>query len=114
MTVTLARHAPLESVSVQRPVAVSKSRGQGKPSYGTASVIQARVDREEDSVRALSGPDIRTFATLWVAGDQTVLPDVDDRLTLSDGTVGIVVAREVQRTIQSNALDHVELKVREE
>lgn len=111
MSITLKRHGVLQSVSVE---AVSGLDGQGKPSYGTAVVIQARVVREDSTVAKGDGSEIKTVATLWIDAEQSPFPDQEYRITLADGLIGIVAERVDSRGIQSGDVDHVRIKVREE
>jgi len=110
MSVSLKRHAKLESVTWQARTGVD---GQGKPSYASpGTVLQARVERDQEVIRLATGEEVKIVAVLWL--DFTAsLPTSDDRIVLSDLT-GIVVMRDQPADLQTNAADHVEVMIRQE
>ena len=102
--------ATLEDVVVEPQTGLD---GQGKPTYGTSSLVKGRVVGETKVIRRGSGSEIETFATIWIAGDQVPLPLQEDRLTLVSGLVGIVVERLEGRRL-SNVLNHIRIRLRKE
>jgi len=111
MSVSLKRHARLESVTWQ---AANGIDGQGKPTFVTpGTVLQAHVERNQEVVRLGTGEEVRIVATLWFdAAQSTTLPTSDDKLVLSDMT-GIVVMRDQSGPLQSGEVDHVEVMVKQ-
>lgn len=109
MSVTLRRHAVLQVIAVQTQGALDT---QGRPSFNTAYNLNARVIREDSTIRAASGESIKTFVTCYISGDQSPMPKNDDLITFVDGVVGIVVERIDGKTL-GDVLDHVQLKLRE-
>ena len=111
MSVSLKRHAKLESVTWQ---ARSGIDGQGKPSYASpGTVLQAHVERDQEVIRLNNGVEVVIVATVWFDGATASLPVQEDRLVLSDMT-GIVVVRNEPADLQTRARDHVEVQVRQE
>lgn len=115
MSVSLKRHARLETVSVARITGVD---GQGKPAYAAAVDVQARVVRKDEVVRSVvqmlrPGDETKIVATVYVDAEQALLPEANDRLTLADGLVGIVVERKDSKSV-TGGLDHVRVKIREQ
>lgn len=111
MSVLLKRHAKVETITVKALSTIDK---QGKPTYASAGVSVSAVVRRADSVvRSASGEDIQTFATVYIDGEQTTFPGIDDRVELADGLVGIVVSRDKVPGLQSGTLDHVVVTLRE-
>lgn len=110
MSVTLLRHAKLQTITVKALTGVD---GQGKPAYGTGANISGKVVREKQVVRLANGSEINTSVSAWIDGAQTTLPDTDDRLEFADGTVGIVVERKDVRSVTTDVLDHIRLRLRE-
>lgn len=111
MSVSLKRHAKLESVTWQARTGVD---GQGKPSYASpGTVLQAHVERDQEVIRLSTGVEVKIVATLWFNGATTSLPAQEDRLVLSDMT-GIVVLRNEPADLQTNVRDHVECQIRQE
>lgn len=110
MSVSLKRHARLESVTWQARTGID---GQGKPSYADpGTVLQAHVEREQEVIRMPDGTEIKILATVWFDFAAS-LPTSDDRLVLTDLT-GIVVMRDQAADLQTNTPDHVEVQIRQE
>jgi hypothetical protein len=109
---TLTARAGVQALTLER---LAGTDGQGVPSYGSALALDGFPVREHTVVRTASGDEIAAVATVWVdAGEAPNLPDEQDRLTLADGFVGIVIKREDGRALGSGALDHVVVALREE
>lgn len=117
MSVFLGRHAPL--VNLQLEVATSLD-GQGKPTYATAVTIHGRsartdtVSQPPGGIKAALGREEQIVVTVWIPATESVLPRMNDRMTLPDGLVGIVVERSEVRALRSTTLDHVRVKLREQ
>jgi hypothetical protein len=111
MSVSLKRHGRLEAVTIQ---ALTGLDGQGKPAYGTGTVVQAHVERTRQVIRTGTGSEVEIMATLWVDGAAAALPTSEGRVTLADGLVGIIMTRDEGRDLQANALDHVVVQLRQE
>lgn len=110
MSVSLKRHAKLEAVTWQAQTGVD---GQGKPSYASpGTVLQAHVERDQEVIRLSTGAEVVIVATLWF-DNAASLPKTDDRLVLLDMT-GIVVMRDEPADLQTNTIDHVEVRIRQE
>jgi len=110
MSVSLKRHAKLESVTWQARTGID---GQGKPSYvSPGTVLQAHVERDQEVIKASSGEEVKIVATVWFDYAAS-LPAVDDRLVLSDLT-GIVAMRNQPADLQTATPDHVEVQIRQE
>lgn len=111
MSVLLRRQLVLETVQLE---VISGLDGQGMPSFDSPVDLEARVVREDAVVRTPAGQDIKTTTTAWFDGEQDPLPNVDDRVTTADGSVGIVVERIDGKALQRGTLDHVRIRLREE
>lgn len=117
MSVLLKRHATPEDIQVQQCTGLD---GQGKPTYNAAVSIKGNVlrhvavTRSNNAVLMQPGDQVDVMATVWVDGEQSRLPAENDRITLADGSVGIVVDFKERRWIQSGIVDHVRVKLREE
>lgn len=115
MTVLLRRHAKLETIKVQRATGADD---QGLPTYSDPISIQAFVKAKETKIDRLTTAsavdEVQIQTAVWVDYHQPVLPDYNDRLTLADGTTGIVVDRIVARKLRKSHIDHVRLGLREE
>ncbi|MGH9256361.1 MAG: hypothetical protein ACRD3C_17525 [Vicinamibacterales bacterium] len=110
MSVSLKRHAELESVTWQARTGVD---GQGRPSYASpGTVLQARVERMQEVIRLGTGEEVKIDATVWFDFAAS-LPTSDDRLVLSDLT-GIVLMRDQPADLQTAGVDHVEVQIRQE
>lgn len=96
------------SATVQEPGARD---GQGKPTYGTASTILARIVREDAVARMADGSEVKTSLTMWVPASQT-LPDSDWLVTYSDTNYTVVERKEGRKL--DGTLDHVRYRCREE
>lgn len=110
MSVSLKRHAKLENATWQARTGVD---GQGKPSYASpGTVLQTMVERDQEVIRLGTGEEVVIVATLWFDFAAS-LPTSNDRLVLSDLT-GIVVMRDQPTDLQTNSIDHVEVRIRQE
>src|SRR3954469_13241290 len=104
------KRAAVSTISVQ---AAASLDGQGRPSYGAATSLKARVVREINSVRNPSGEQIGTAVTCYIpAGQSASMPNNDDQVTCPDGFVGIVVERKDENTI-AGVSDHTRIRLRE-
>lgn len=110
--ITFWRHAAQEAVTLEA-MQSGVYDGQGRPSFDSPVSLIAHVERQVDVIRLVSGEEIRTVATAWFDATQDALPSEDDRVTLADGFVGIVVQRVDGYTIQHHEFDHVMIKLRE-
>lgn len=104
-------HSGLEDVVIERPAALD---GQGLPSYDSPVVVKMFVLREQSVVRQANGDELQAIASLWCGADQPMLPQEQDRVTTADGLVGIVIARQDGKALQTGALDMVAVQIREE
>jgi hypothetical protein len=102
----------LQAISIQLFASLD---GQGKPSYGSAATVYGRVIRKTEVVRLPSGEEVRLVAAAWIDGNAVRIPNVNDRITLADGLVGIVLDRTDGRSLSNpKVLDHVHIRIREE
>jgi|SRR5690242_1638268 len=85
--------------------------GQGKPQYATTVDILARVVHQVTLIQKPDGSTINADATLWIDGQQPVLPKEQDQIELPDGTLLEVLERKDGVTL-NGALDHVRLMCR--
>lgn len=109
MSIALRREIGLESIQL---AAVGALDAQGKPTYAAAVSLLARVERSDSIVRLATGDETKAFATVWVDGQASVLPNTNDKITLADGLVGIVIERKAPRYLRSNVISHVSVKLR--
>lgn len=92
---------------------------QGKPQYSEGATVSGRVVVKDDVTRGgmttgAVGEEVATMATIWIDALEEIVPCHGDRITTEDGLVGIVVEKKESRTIASDALDHVRVKLRKE
>lgn len=95
--------------------------GQGLPSYSSpvefdANVIERNMPSPgREFVVDTDGSRIDTPVTLYVEGDETNVPDEQDRVTI-DSEPYIVVERLTYRGLgmTRSQLDHIKLRLREE
>lgn len=111
MSITLLRHATLESITLQQASGVD---GQGKPTYGAGTTISGVVRRKDDVIRSTTGQEIIVNATVWLDAAQSPMPTTGDRMTLADGMVGIVMAADKINTLKTGVLDHVKVQLQQE
>lgn len=116
MSVLLNRQGRREVVAVEVPQGTD---GQGKPTYAAPVSVDAIVRRADQRGSAFgqqlgSGDELVNAVTLWIDSQQPVLPQLQARVTLADGFVGIVSACDVVRNLMRGAVDHVRCKLREE
>lgn len=110
MSQLLEQGQGVETVAVQAPGGVD---GQGKPTYGTAASIKARVVREDSVVKQADGDEVVAVVTAWIDAAQSPMPDDHYRVTFADGLVGIVVEVKKRKNLMG-ALDHVRIKAQKE
>jgi hypothetical protein len=108
--IALSRTAVLETFELEVNNGMDD---QGKPNYDSPVAVDGRVVREDSVARLPNGAEVRTSVTVWCNGTEPLLPTTDDRVSFSDGLVGIVVERVDGKTL-SGVLDHVRIKAREE
>ena len=87
--------------------------GQGKPTYGTAVTIKARVIEVESFVLSSDGTKIPTQLTLYVPPGQDAVPARKGTITLADARVFNVKEVTSPRKIggaRSSNPDHYRLK----
>lgn len=69
------------------------SRDQyGTPTYGAGTAFDCRLVRRNTLVRDRQGQEVTSRAHVWLMGSPAV--DSDDKLTLSDGSVPVIVSVE--------------------
>lgn len=111
MKSTIRSKLQLEDVEVE---SISGRDGQGKVSYGTAVTIEAHAVHETVLIVGPDGNQENATLTLYVPGDEAVLPAVGARVT-QDGSPFIVRERsEYKNFDRTGSLDHVRLRCREE
>lgn len=110
MAVALRRNT-LQEVEVELRAGVD---AQGKPTYDSPAVVNARVVREDAIVRQPNGGDVQTNVTMWIEGDEVPLPEAQSRVTTATGWIGIVVERLDRNKLQTGVLDHIRIRLREE
>lgn len=64
----------------------------GTPTYGSGTAFTARLVRKNSLVRDRQGQEVTSRAHLWLAGSPAI--DTDDKITLSDSTVPVIVSVE--------------------
>src|SRR5690242_16320853 len=95
-------------VSVDKVLGVD---GQGKPQYATPVDILARVVHQVTLIQRPDGSTINADATMWIDGQQPLLPDRQDQITLADGTLYEVLERKDGVTL-NGGLDHIRVMCR--
>lgn len=110
MSVLLKRHAGVVLCTLEK---VGDLDGQGRPAYDSPVLVSGFPIREQTVVRRSNGDEVQAVASVHCDAEQAVLPAENDRLTLPDGFVGIVVSRGDGRNV-AGALDHVVVHLREE
>lgn len=109
MTTILRRRHKTEMIGVEE---FSSLDGEGAPLYAASVNIDGVAVREDEVIVGPDGSNERTTLTVYVDGGEDVLPEVDDRLTVSS-TKYLVRERKTILTFK-NAVDHVRLRCREE
>lgn len=107
MSVALSRHVGLESLEVAPKAGID---GQGLVQYGSPYEVFGRVVREDEIIKTAAGTEVRAVASVWIGADQVQLPDHEDKVTLADGLVGIVVSRDEGRSLRGQ-LNHVQIRI---
>lgn len=111
MSIAIQRHGRQVNVEVETVAGVD---AQGLPAYNDPVRISARAVWSDVVVKGASGSDVQTQLTLWIDAAEALLPTSDSRVTMETGWVGIVVEKVEGRGLQSNAVDHVRVRLREE
>jgi hypothetical protein len=112
MSVTLRHHVGLEDFTVEQAVGMDR---QGKPTYDSPIAGECWVVREQHVARNGRGEEVQALATMYVDGEFTPMPNENDRIVIgSEELVAIIVSRVDVKELQSGALDHVELHLRNE
>lgn len=111
MSISIQRHGRQVRVQVETLLGVD---AQGRPTYNDAVLISARAVWSDVVIKAVNGSDVQTSLTLWVDGGEAMLPTTDARVTMETGWVGIVVEKVEGRGLQTGALDHVRVRLREQ
>lgn len=110
MSVTVERHATLSAVVLNAQTGID---AQGKPTYGANQNLTGRAVRVDSAVHLPSGQEVTAVATVWFPKTTTPVPALDDKLTLADGLVGIVVEKVQAKGLQSGAEGDIRVKIRE-
>lgn len=109
MTTLLRRKHETETIGVE---VFSSLDGEGAPSYAASVNVSGVAVQEDEVVVGSDGSNERTTLTVYIDGNEDVLPNTDDRLTV-DSTKYIVRERKAVLTFK-NEVDHVRLRCREE
>lgn len=109
MSVLLARHLTLQSISVE---VLDGVNGQGLPSYDSPVDIDARVLRQDKMSVAGTGSDVKTQLTVYVPNTESVIPNEQDRITFEGSTYIVVEHKEVR--LFSGVVSHTRLQCRDE
>lgn len=114
-TRAMARGRALETVSIEP---FDELDGQGAPSYDASQDIEALVKDDQTGrddqglVVDADGSEVRITLVLWVPGDESPLPNEQDRITRGGSKFIVLATRDVQRF--NGTTDHVKAMLRDE